>query len=202
MNTLTIIRKYSYLLTLCLSCIYLTACFVPNKYIATLSLSEDAYTFEFIGEMRMMYMYDTSLSNDAGIDMEKAAEQVLSEFKRLMQERKPHIFELRKKTATIFQTKFSYTSPYEFPEVTGLFHIHKQGNVLTLTSRRISKEEHNILKKDNIPSKGVLCVKSFGKILQSNAHSPSNILQQCSTWKLENLDEGIKMIIHFQGDAD
>ncbi len=146
----------------------------------------------------MMYMYDAALRKDAGIDMQKAAGQVLSEFKRVMQERKPSVFELRSKTATIFQTKFSYTSSYEHPEVTGLFNIQKKGNVLTLTSRHISSEEYNILKKDNIPSKGVLCIKSFGNIVESNAHSPANILQQCSTWKLENLDEGVKMIIHFQ----
>ncbi len=176
----------------------LTACFVPHKYIATLTLSEKYYTFEFIGEMQMMYMYDATLRKDAGIDMEKAAEQVLSEFERVITERKPNVFELRSKTATTFQTKFSYTSSYDLPEATGLFHLHKEGNTLTLTSRKISAEEYNILKENQIPSKGILCVKNYGKILESNAHAPANLLQQCSTWKFENLDERVKMIIQFQ----
>ncbi len=178
-------------------CFLLSSCFVPNKYIATLTLSEEHYTFEFIGEMQMMYMYDATISKDATFDQAKAAKQVLSEFKRLMAERKPQIFEIRTKTPTIFQTKFSYTSDYSAPEVTGLFNIQKKDNILTVSSRNISPEEHEILKKHKIPSKGTLCIKTFGKIVENNAHEPTNILQLCSTWHLKNLDESVKMVIDF-----
>ncbi len=194
-------QKFFLPLLLCLcSVLTFTGCFVPNKYLATLTLTEKNYAFEFIGEMRMAGLYSKKVQDDPAWDKQKLAQQILGEFTRVLRERMPDIFELRSVTPDLFQTKFTYTSPYALPEAVGLFNFHIEGKRLTITSRHINAEEHAMLKKYEIPSQGTLCIKTFGKVVQSNAHSPANILQQCSTWHMKNLDEGIKMIIDFPNE--
>ncbi len=177
-------------------CFSLSGCFAPNKYYAVLTLSEKTYTLEFIGEMRIMAYY-TQAMQDASVNKTMAVEQILSEFTRVITERQPKVFELRPVAPEIFQTKFTYASPYTYPEAAGLFNFHKDGDTLTVTSRHISLKEKELLHKYNIPSQGTLCIKTHGKILENNAMSPANLLQQCSTWHMENLDESVKMVIRF-----
>ncbi len=167
---------------------------------ATLTLTEKNYVFEFIGEMRMAGLYSKKVLDDPAWDKEELSKQIFSEFKRVMQERNPQIFDVRTVATDVFQTKFQYTSPYSLPEATGIFNFHIEGKRLIVTSRHITTEERVSLQKYEIPSQGTLCIKTFGKIVQSNAHSPANILQQCSTWYMKNLDEGIKMVIDFPSE--
>ncbi len=174
---------------------------MPNRYYATLTLSEQSYTFNFIGEMYMAALYTPALL-DPSVDKTLAPKQILSEFKRVIKERKPTHFEVRSIEPSLFQTKFSYTSPYTYPEASGLFNFHKEDNILTVTSRHLSAEDKELLRKYNIPSSGTICIKAYGNIIENNAHEPANILQQCSTWNMKNLDESVKMIIRFPKSLD
>ncbi len=178
----------------------LFSCFIPNKYIATLTLSEKMYTFEFIGELHMAALHSKKVIDDPSWDKNKLAEQIINEFSRVIKERNPIIFELNFIEPDIIQTKFTYSSPYNHPEATGLFHFKKDGKRLEVNSRYINEEEYEFLQKINIPSQGSLCIKTFGKIIHNNAHEPSNILQQCSTWRMKKLDESIKMVIDFSNE--
>ncbi len=146
--------------------------------------------------------YYTPAMQDASVNKEMALEQILTEFKRVIGERKPTTFELRSVAPERFQTKFSYTSPYGYPEASGLFNFHIDDKTLTVTSRHINAEEQALLQKYSIPSKGTLCIKTYGRVLESNAHAPTNILQQCSTWHMENLDENVKMVIRFANSLE
>ncbi len=186
---------------LILGCLCLSGCFVPDKYYAVLTLTDKNYYFNFIGEMHMMALY-TPEGQDAAVDKKQAEQQILSEFSRVIKERKPAKFELQPLENALFRTKFEYTSPYAHPEATGLFHFHVEENVLTVTSRHMSEAEKALIHKNDLPSKGTLCIKTYGKILESNAHKPANILQQCSIWNLENLDHGVKMVIRFSKSLD
>ncbi len=192
------LMKFFALILLCFS---LSGCFVPHKYYAVLTLTEKQYFFDFIGEMRIMALY-TDAGKDASVDKKHAQQQILSEFSRVIQERNPSRFELRVVEDTVFQTRYTYASPYTYPEASGLFNFHLQDNILTVTSRHISPEERKLLQKNNIPSSGTLCIKTYGKIIENNAHKPANILQQCSTWDMENLDESVKMVIRFANSLD
>ncbi len=174
---------------------------MPDKYYAVLTLTEKQYILDFIGEMRIMALY-TDAGQDASVDREHAQEQILGEFSRVINERKPERFELRVVDNALFQTRFTYASPYAYPEASGLFNFHVQDNILTVTSRHISPEERTLLEKNNIPSSGTLCIKTYGKILENNAHKPANLLQQCSTWDMKNLDESVKMVIRFANSLD
>ncbi len=177
-------------------CFFLSGCFAPDKYYAVLTLTDKHYIMDFIGEMRMMALY-TPQGTDPSVDKMQAQKQILGEFSRVIQEREPSRFEVRMADDALFQTRFTYTSPYAYPEASGLFNFHISENILTVTSRNISPEERKLIQENAIPSQGTLCIKTYGKIIQNNAHEPANILQQCSTWYLKNLDEGVKMIIAF-----
>ncbi len=186
---------------LVLLCFLLTGCLVPDKYQATLEVSNKAYSLEFIGEMRIMVLY-TDDYKSGSLNLSPHAEplhkQVVTEFQRVIKERSNARIEVEQKEPVLFRTAFAYTSPYDYPEASGLFNFNIEDSVLTITSRHISPEDKTLLAKHNIPSQGTLCIKTLGEIIESNAQIHSNAFNRCNTWTMKNLDEGIKMVIKFQ----
>ncbi len=182
-------------------CTLLSGCFVPNKYYAVLTLTDKQYILDFIGEMHIMALHSPD-GTDPSVDRKAAQQQILSEFSRVIKEREPTRFELRDVADALFQTKFTYASPYNYPEASGLFTFHVDGHRLTVTSRKIGPEERKLIQEKAIPSEGTLCIKTYGKIIESNAHQKANILQQCSTWHMKNLDDGVKMVIEFPNSLE
>ncbi len=179
---------------------FLTSCLVPDKYNAILEVSNKAYSFEFIGEMRIMVLY-TDDYKSGSLNFSPHAKplqnQVVDEFERVIKERKNARIETRHDEPTVFQTSFAYTSTYNYPEASGLFNFEINDRILTIRSRHINNEDMALLAKYNIPSQGNLCIKTTGQVLESNATTPANAFNRCNTWELKKLDEGVKMVIKF-----
>lgn len=172
----------------------LGGCLVPDKYQATLSLSNHAYSFDYIGEMHMMTAYSREF---AAKDPKELARKVVAEFERVIRERPQGVIETRLLSPKVFQTKFLYVSPYALPEASGLFRITVEGNILTVTSRPISAQERETLRLNAISSRGKLCIKAFGTVLASNAHRAATMLDRCNIWELDNLDEPVRLVVQF-----
>ena len=178
-------------LSLCLA-----GCFVPNRYKATLSVSQPAYSFDFIGEMHMMAAY-TDTYKKAVDDPRILAQKIVSEFERVIKERQQASIETRIVSPTVFQTKFLYVSPYTQPEATGMFQMKVEGDTLTVTSRPLTEKDREMLRLNNIESRGTLCIKSFGTVLESNAQRAANLVDRCNVWNLDSLDEPVKLVVRF-----
>ena len=184
-------------LTLCLLLsLCLAGCFVPNKYRATLSVSQPAYSFEFIGEMHIMAAYTDTYKKSVD-DPRMLAHKVVNEFERVIKERQQASVETKLVSPTLFQTKFLYVSPYTLPEATGMFKMKVEGDTLTVTSRPLSEKDREMLRLNNIESRGQLCIKSFGTVLESNAHRGATLLDRCNIWNLDNLDEPVRLVVRF-----
>ncbi len=182
-------------LMLCL----LSGCFVPDKYTATLYFSEKAYTFEFIGELYMMLLYSDAMYEQS-LDPKLVPQQIMSEFTRVIKERKHTRMDIERAGQHTFRTAFAYSSPYAYPEATGLFNFKVEGKRLTVTSRYMSPEDKALVAKNNIPSRGTLAIKVYGTIIESNAHEPATPIKQYSVWHLKDLDEPVRMVIDFDED--
>lgn len=180
-----------------LVCLTLGACLVPDRYKATLSLSNNAYSLDFIGEMHIMAAY-TDLYNKSGSnDPKQVAQQVVREFERVIKERQQAQVETRLVSPVLFQTSFLYVSPYTQPEATGMFQMHAEGDTLTVTSRPLSAKDRETLRLNNITSRGHLCIKAFGTVLESNAQRSATLLDRCNVWDLDNLDEPVRLVVKF-----
>lgn len=174
----------------------LCACFVPNRYKATLSVSQPAYSFDFIGELHIMAAYSDTYNKSVD-DPRMLAQKVVSEFERVIKERQQASVETRIVSPRLFQAKFLYVSPYTQPEATGMFKMKVEGDTLTVTSRPLSEKDREMLRLNNIESRGRLCIKSFGTVLESNAHRSANLIDRCNVWDLDNLDEPVRLVVRF-----
>ncbi len=191
-------RFCSALISALLLCL-LSGCLVPDKYTATLNLSNKLYTFEFIGEMHMMLLYSDTMYEQS-LDPKLIPQQIMDEFTRVIKERKHTRMDIERASPHSFRTAFAYASPYIYPEATGLFNFKVEGTRLTVTSRYMSPEDKALVEKNNIPSKGTLAIKVYGTIIESNAHEPATPIRQYSVWHMKNLDEPIKMVIEFDDE--
>ncbi len=198
LGKIKIIYKY---ITIFALCVLLNACLVPNKYNAVLDVSSNSYNFEFIGELRMMLLY-TDDYKSGSLNLAPSAEplnkQIINEFKRVISERSLSFIEVEQHEPTVFRTSFAYTSSYAYPEASGLFNFKIEKNILTITSRHMNEGDRALIEKYNIPSRGTLCIRTLGKVLESNAQTSANAFNRCNTWNMENLDEGVRMVIEFK----
>lgn len=179
-----------------LVCSVLAACFVPDRYQATLLLTNTLYTFDFIGELHIVPAYTGQFQepNSTPVDF---AHKVLAELNRVIKERPNATVESRLASDKVLQIHFSYSSPYSQPEATGLFQMRVEGDIVTLTSRPLSHKDKELLRLYTIPSRGKLCVKAFGQVLESNAQRSANLLSRCHEWELDGVDEPIRLVIKF-----
>ncbi len=204
-NALGQIKNIFKFLSVACLCLWLSGCLVPDKYNAVLEVNSFSYRFEFIGELRMMLLY-TDDYKSGSLNLAPSAEplhkQIVNEFERVITERSLSRIEIEQSEPTTFKTSFGYTSSYAYPEASGLFNFTVDGNILTIESRYINEEDRALLKKYNVPSKGKLCIKTLGKVLESNAQTRGTAFDRCNTWNMENLDEGIRMVIEFQKDLN
>lgn len=178
-------------------CLLLAGCLVPDKYQAILSVSNPGYSLEYIGEMHMAAAYSETYRKSIDNDPKKLAQTVMREFARVIQERPQGQVEIQPVSDTTFRTKFSYISPYTLQEATGLFKLTADGDTLTVTSRPLTAKDKEFLRLNNITSKGKLCIKSFGTVLETNAHRTATLLNRCNEWDLENLDTPVRLVVKF-----
>lgn len=177
-------------------CVFLAGCLVPDRYTATLTLTNYGYTIDFIGEMHIVPAY-TKQFHEPGETPPQFARRVLAELTHAIKARARSKIESRIASDTVLQISFEYASPYSQPEAAGLFQMQAEGNTVTLTSRPLSLKEKEMLRLYNIPSRGKLCVKAFGQVLTSNAQQGANMFSRCNTWELHNLDEQVQMVVKF-----
>jgi hypothetical protein len=184
---------------LCLAaCLAFHGCLVPDKYIATLSLSNIGYSLDFIGKMHMAASY--SATYQQGMDNPRQlAVSIMSEFERVIKERPQGTVETMLLDEHSFGTKFVYVSPYYLAEATGMFAftLNEGGDTLTVISRPISTKDTELLKQNNVTSKGTLCIKAFGTVLESNADKRATLIDMCHRWELEDLERPIKLVVRF-----
>jgi hypothetical protein len=187
-----------FLLSLC-ACLCLSAlsgCLVPDRYIATLSLSNTGYSFEFIGKMHMAASYSETYKRGAD-NPQQLAKAIITEFERVIKERPQSGVETQPLSAHAFGTKFLYVSPYSLPEATGMFAFTVDGDTLTAISRPVSSGDMDFLKEHKITSQGTLCVKAFGSVLESNADKSATLLNRCNEWNMDGLERSVKIVVRF-----
>ncbi|MDE7063981.1 MAG: hypothetical protein K2O70_00705 [Desulfovibrionaceae bacterium] len=180
-----------------LLCLLLAGCLVPDKYHAVLSLSNPGYSLEYIGEMHMAAAYSETYRRSIDSDPQKLARTVMREFARVVRERPQGQVEIQPVSDTTFRTKFSYVSPYNLPEASGMFKLSVDGDTLTVVSRPMSAKDKEFLRLNDITSKGKLCIKAFGTVLETNAQRTATILNRCNEWDMDNLDTPIKLVVKF-----
>ena len=182
---------------LCLfACCALTGCLVPDKYIATLSLSNHAYSVDFIGKMHMAASYSDTYIQGTDNPRQLAA-SVMREFERVIKERPQAKVETMALDEHSFGAKFEYISPYYLPEATGLFALTVVGDTITLISRPISTKDMEFIRQHNLTSKGSLCIKAFGTVIESNADKHATLIDMCNKWELDKLDRPVKLVVRF-----
>ena len=183
----------------CLSlfaCLALCGCLVPDKYIATLSLSNNAYSIQFIGKMHMAASYSDTYKQGADNPQQLSA-SIIREFERVIKERPQSKVETMALDEHSFGTKFEYVSPYYLAEATGMFAFTVSGDTLTVISRPISTNDMELLKRNNLTSKGSLCIKAFGTVLESNADKTATLIDMCNKWELSSLERPVKLVVRF-----
>ena len=181
---------------LCLACLCLSSCLVPDKYLATLSVSNNGYSLEFIGKMHMAASFSDTYKRGAE-SPEQLAQGIIKEFERVIRERPQSKVETQLLSEHSFATKFSYISPYAYPEATGMFIFSIDGDTLTIASRPISSKDMAFLKETKVTSDGTLCIKAFGTVLETNAEKTATLLNRCYEWKLKDLDHPVKLVVRF-----
>ena len=182
---------------LCLfACLALCGCLVPDKYIATLSVSNNAYSVEFIGKMHMAASYSDTYKQGADNPQQLAA-SIVREFERVIKERPQSKIETMPLDEHSFGTKFVYVSPYYLAEATGMFAFTVNGDTLTIISRPVSTKDMEFLKQNNLTSKGSLCIKAFGTVLESNADKNATLIDMCNKWEISDLERPVKLVVRF-----
>ena len=179
-----------------LACFVLSGCLVPDKYIATLSVSNNAYSIEFIGKMYMAASYSDTYKQGAD-NPKQLADSIRREFERVVKERQQSKVETLELDDHSFGTKFEYVSPYYLPEATGMFALTVAEDTLTLISRPVSSKDMEFIKQHNLQSKGVLCIKAFGTVLESNADKTATLIDMCNRWELADLERPVKLVVRF-----
>ena len=179
-----------------LVCFALCGCLVPDKYIATLSLSNNAYSVDFIGKMHMAASYSDTYKQGTDNPQQLAA-SVMREFERVIKERPQNKVETLVLDNHSFGTKFEYISPYYLAEATGMFAFTIEGDTLTVISRPISTKDMEFIRQHNLSSKGSLCIKAFGTVLESNADKNATLIDMCNRWELNDLERPIKLVVRF-----
>jgi len=182
-----------------LACLALYGCLVPDKYIATLSLSNNAYSLQFIGKMHMAASYSDTYKQGADNPRQLAA-SIIQEFERVIKERPQSQVETMQfqDDEHSFGTKFEYVSPYYLAEATGMFAFTISGDdTLTLISRPMSTKDMAFLQQHNLTSKGTLCIKAFGTVLESNADKHATLIDMCNRWELNDLERAVKLVVRF-----
>jgi hypothetical protein len=169
---------------------------VPDKYIATLSLSNHAYSVDFIGKMHMAASYSDTYKQGSD-DPKQLAASIMKEFERVIKERSQSKVETLPLDEHSFGAKFEYVSPYYLAEATGMFALTVDGDTVTLISRPISTKDMEFIKQFNLSSKGSLCIKAFGTVLESNADKHATLIDMCHKWELDNLERPIKLVVRF-----
>lgn len=170
---------------------------MPDKYYATLSLSNHAYSYDYVGDIHMAAAYSETHKRSAGNDPQKLAEAVMREFARVIKERQQASIKIAPLSPTTFKTQFLYVSPYTLPEATGMFSFDVKGDTLTVVSRPLSATDLDFLQQNGISSQGTLCIKAFGTVLESNADHAATMLNRCNEWKLDDLERPIRIVIKF-----
>lgn len=180
-----------------LACCLLQACLIPDKYYATLSLSNHAYSFDYVGDIHMAAAYSETHKQSAGNDPQKLAEAVMREFVRVIKERQQSSIKVALLSPSTFKTQFLYVSPYTMPEATGMFTFDVKGDTLTVVSRPLSTKDREFLRLNDISSQGTLCIKAFGTVIESNAQHSATMLNRCNEWKLDDLETPIRIVIKY-----
>jgi hypothetical protein len=170
---------------------------VPDKYIATLSVSNNAYSLDFIGKLHMAASYSETYKQ--GMDNPRQlATSIMGEFERVIKERPQSQVETLFLDEHSFGTKFVYISPYYLNEATGMFDFTvSNGDTLTVVSRPISTKDMELLKQNNLTSKGSLCIKAFGTVLESNADRHATLIDMCHRWELNDLERQVRLVVRF-----
>jgi len=169
---------------------------VPDKYIATLSVSNNAYSVDFIGKMHMAASYSDTYKQGTD-NPRQLASSVMREFERVIQERPQSKVETMMLDEHSFGTKFVYVSPYYLTEATGMFAFTVSGDTLTIISRPISTKDMEFIKQNNLTSKGSLCIKAFGTVLESNADKHATLIDMCHKWEFTDLERSVKLVVRF-----
>lgn len=78
-----------------------------------------------------------------------------------------------------------------------MFQMTVKGDTLTVTSRPLSAKDKEMLRLNNITSRGQLCIKAFGTVLETNARRTATLLDRCNAWDLDNLDEPVRLVVKF-----
>jgi hypothetical protein len=170
---------------------------VPDKYIATLSLSNNAYSVDFIGKMHMAASYSDTYKQGSD-NPRQLASSIMREFERVISERPQSTVETLVLDEHSFGTKFVYVSPYYLAEATGMFAFTvSDENTLTVISRPISTKDMEFIKQNNLTSKGSLCIKAFGTVLESNADKHATLIDMCHRWELNDLERPVKLVVRF-----
>lgn len=182
-------------LALCV-CFCLSGCLVPDQYNATLSLSNAAYSVEFIGKIHMAASYSETYKRGAD-NPQQLADAIMKEFSRVIKERPQSNVEIRPLDEHSFAAKYLYVSSYSLQEATGMFVFTVDGDTLTVISRPIASKDMQFLNDNNITSKGTLCIKAFGTVLESNADKQATLLNRCNEWQLTDLERPVKLVVRF-----
>ncbi|MEG2173499.1 MAG: hypothetical protein RRY29_09605 [Desulfovibrionaceae bacterium] len=178
-------------------CCLLQGCLVPDKYYATLSLSNHAYSYDYVGDIHMAAAYSDTYLRQVDNDPQKLADRVLKEFVRVIRERQQSSVKVALLSPTTFKTQFLYVSSYAMPEATGMFTFSIAGDTLTVVSRPLSTSDREFLRLNDISSQGTLCIKAFGTVIESNAHKAATMLNRCNEWNLTDLESPIRMVIKY-----
>ena len=125
------------------------------------------------------------------------AASIVREFERVIQERPQSKVETMPLDEHSFGTKFVYISPYYLAEATGMFAFTVSGDTVTIISRPISTKDMDLLKQYNLTSKGNLCIKAAGTVIESNADKNATLIDMCNRWELNDLERPIKLVVRF-----
>jgi hypothetical protein len=160
-------------------------------------LSNNAYSFDFIGKIHMAASYSDTYRKGMDNPRQLAA-SIMSEFERVIKERPQGKVETLPLDEHSFGTQFVYASPYYLAEAAGMFAFTiSNGDTLTVISRPISTKDAELLNKSQLTSKGKLCIKAFGTVIETNADKRATLLDMCNRWELQDLERPIKLVVRF-----
>jgi hypothetical protein len=70
-------------------------------------------------------------------------------------------------------------------------------DTLTIISRPVSSKDMEFITQHNLSSKGSLCIKAFGTVIESNADKKATLIDMCNRWEMADLERPIKLVVRF-----
>ncbi len=191
-------------LALAAACVLLSGCLLPDRFDATLTLGADAATLDYRGELVVVSAYADATSGKLSVvEDEKATGEALAAVAAdVHKEGGAMDFGFLGKGRATAVVHWTQPNPAVGAKTSfvDLVAIRRQDDgALTIVTPGLEKRDRVQLTKMGLgDAAGRLCVKTTGRVVESNAQITPSDPDGCYGWTIEVLkDQPVRMLVRF-----